>query len=138
MKKRFIGLYLLCCALLVGCAAGVCADVSAKSESVPAAESHAVDSNPEKAPGSLSAGGKQEDLLPEKKSKRPLPEMPASKDVGGNTRPLMKAVKIETPAEPEKSEGEETGNRRRRRRSAPTGTAPLRMGATSKKVREKS
>ena len=69
----------------------------------------------------------QEDLLPEKKSKRPLPEMPASKDVGGNTRPLMKAVKIETPAEPEKSEGEETGNRRRRRRSAPTGTAPLQL-----------
>ena len=67
MKKRFIGLYLLCCALLVGCAAGVCADVPTISESVPAAESHAVDSNPEKAPGSLSAGGKQEDLLPEKK-----------------------------------------------------------------------
>ena len=67
MKKRFIGLYLLCCALLVGCAAGVSADVPTISESVPAAESHAVDSNPEKAPGSLSAGGKQEDLLPEKK-----------------------------------------------------------------------
>ena len=67
MKKRFIGLYLLRCALLVGCAAGVSADVSAKSESIPSAESHAVDSIPEKAPGSLSAGGKQEDLLPEKK-----------------------------------------------------------------------
>jgi hypothetical protein len=67
MKKRFIGLSLLCCALLVGCAAGVCADGPAISESVPAAESHAVDSSPEKAPVNQPAGNKREDLLPEKK-----------------------------------------------------------------------
>lgn len=69
----------------------------------------------------------QEDLLPEKKSKRPLPDTTMLKEERGNTRPIMKPVKPEMPAVQEKNDGEDVGNRRRRRRSAPTATAPLQL-----------
>ena len=69
----------------------------------------------------------QEDLLPEKKSKRPVQETTFMKEERGNTRPIMKAVKSDAAVAQETSEGEEAGNRRRRRGSVSTSTAPLQL-----------
>ncbi len=69
----------------------------------------------------------EEDLYPPKKEKRTVQAVSVMPVSSGNTKTMAKTTKNESPVFTEISAEEETGVRRRRRRSAPVNTASLQL-----------
>lgn len=69
----------------------------------------------------------EDDLYPPKKNKHSAEPTYTVTASTGSTKPVMKNVKANVQAQATETDAQESGGHRRRRRNAPTGTAPLQL-----------